>query len=70
MILHNSTSNDLSKTNVMYFEKLCEYCGSMIVNIITSFAAPTTPQLVKKYAQQVPDLLAWKGDVINQTMNL
>lgn len=54
----------------MYFEKLCEYCGSMIVNIITSFAAPTTPQLVKKYAQQVPDLLAWKGDVINQTMNL
>lgn len=44
----------------MYFEKLCEYRGSMIRNIVTSFVVPTTPRLVKKYAQQVPDPLLGK----------
>ncbi|KAG2231473.1 hypothetical protein INT48_008801 [Thamnidium elegans] len=42
--------------NVMYFEKLCEYRGAMIRDIVTSFGIPTTPRLVKKYAQQVPAL--------------
>ncbi|KAL9559029.1 hypothetical protein MBANPS3_000592 [Mucor bainieri] len=56
--------------NVMYFEKLSEYCGSMIRNTITPFIVPTTPCLVKKYAEEVADLLAWKNDVVNQTMEM
>ncbi|KAF7720647.1 hypothetical protein EC973_006740 [Apophysomyces ossiformis] len=56
--------------NVMYFEKLCKYRGSMVRSTITSFVVPTTPRLVKKYVEQIPDLLAWKDDVVNQTLNL
>ncbi|KAI8890537.1 hypothetical protein K501DRAFT_168676, partial [Backusella circina FSU 941] len=43
--------------NVLYFEKPGGYRCSMIKNIVTSFVAPSTLRLVKKYAQQVPDLL-------------
>lgn len=54
----------------IYFEKLVQSDGVMYRTVDVNVEISTTPRKLIAYINEIPNIIAWKGAVINHALNL